>query len=118
METNRIIKQLQDEFPGRDISVVDGLISVEVERADDRSVVVAYIDHELGHYHTEREEAYAVEEGELSLHEAGKLHVLTPGQEYTVFPGRVHSAMGDSTRVRITSTPGRTGGDHTHFPKR
>lgn len=119
MDGERFRKKLETEFPERDIFVGDGIVGVVASSTEDGgNVAVAYIDYESSHYHTMIGHIYEVQEGELSLLEAGKQITLRQGEEHTIPPGKVHSSHGDATRVRITSTPGQISEDHTHFPKK
>ena len=114
--TAEIVASLEQEFPGKNIIQAPpdnpSEIICEVERDDQRSLAVVYIERSIPHYHSDSWETYAIDKGELSLQVAGKQYVLTEGEAYTVKPGKVHSAVGDWTRARVESRPPWKAEDH------
>ena len=107
--TAEIVASLEQEFPGKNIIQAPpdnpSEIICEVERDDQRSLAVVYIERSIPHYHSDSWETYAIDKGELSLQVAGKQYVLTEGEAYTVKPGKVHSAVGDWTKAREENRP-------------
>lgn len=95
-------------------------IICEVEPTSDhpeRSVAVAYIDRSGQHVHNISTETYLVEDGEVTLSVDGKKEVMRKGDSRVIPPGAIHRAEADGARVRVTSEPGWTPGDHILVPK-
>ncbi|OGH10177.1 MAG: hypothetical protein A2152_03785 [Candidatus Levybacteria bacterium RBG_16_35_6] len=116
MNAERIVNQLKQEFPGKNILQLPpdnpNEIICELESTPEFSVAIAYIDQSVPHYHTKTREKYIIEQGRLILNEAGRETELREGDEYTVYPPIIHSARGKSTRVRVESKPGWIPEDH------
>lgn len=118
MDTTAVIAQLREEFPGKTIVCLPEdnptEIIVELDRngVEDCSVAVAVIDRSAPHYHRMLTETYEVQEGVLYLQVEGMLHVLNPGDTFTIHPGQVHWAEGKATRIIVTCTPPWRPDDH------
>ncbi len=111
-----IIKELQVEFPGKNIVLLPSIdpreIICEIESGEDESVAIAYIKSSEPHFHIKSQETYEVEKGELTLINEDKKYFLNNGDKYIVNQGNVHSAKGQWTRVRVKSVPGWSQKDH------
>ncbi len=110
-----IKKLLEDEFPGKTITMLPSEIVCEIEPAKEHpswSEAIAYIKKSEPHYHNKIVEKYTVEQGELTLVVDGIKDVLRKGEKLTINPPAVHFAYGDWVRVRVYTKPGWTPEDH------
>jgi len=119
MIVSEIVNSLRREFPGRKIVCRPHdnptEIICEVDSADRHlfySSAIAVIDQSAPHLHRISKEVYEVVEGHLLLFVDSEEIALGGGSTFTVLPGQVHWARGNSTKVRIFSAPGWTAEDH------
>jgi len=117
--SSRIIKQLQDKYPGKDVYDLDGrgmhfvceLEPVTEHREYDRAVEV--IIQSKPHKHFKMTQYYTVISGNMEFHVGDKIIKLNPGDKYTVLPGNVHWAISNNEcMVELYSEPGWTQEDH------
>ena len=107
MDIERVVSDLQREFPGKSIVCVPKEHPREViaelgKVAESTSAAVAIIDRGPKHVHRATTETYVVETGQLRLH----LQIdLEPGDCFRIEPGWVHWSEGQATRVLAISTP-------------
>lgn len=116
MITQATIDAIRDEFPDKDIVLLPEdaptEVIVKLSRNDRESVAVAFIDRSKPHYHEDIMEIYEVQEGVLFLNVDSQVYELHPGDVFRIFPGEVHFAEGDATRVFVTCSPPWTSDDH------
>ncbi len=120
MDAKRIVEELTQEFPGKNILILPQdkptEIICEIDPSSlhrESSVAIAYIDRSAPHYHRRAAETYVIEEGSLRLVVDGQEHQLQAGDTFVISPGQVHEATGDATRVRVESSGrGWTPKDH------
>ncbi len=119
MNTNKILKELENLYPGKKIvknpedNPTEILCETEpTEEHADYSVFVAIIDKTLPHYHEHTKEVYEVAKGTLTVMKGKKEFYLIPGDSLTIIPGEIHSAKGQETWIKVTSYPGWTKEDH------
>lgn len=116
--TRRIIKELQEEFPGKKIYDLHGdgqHFVCEIEPGNehpeyDRAIEVMV--KTKPHKHLKTKQVYLVRSGTLRLH-VQKVIDLKPGDVYIIEPGDIHWAESDDEcRVELHSTPAWTKEDH------
>jgi mannose-6-phosphate isomerase-like protein (cupin superfamily) len=119
MDVERAEKRLKERYPGKNIIRIPEdnptEIVCEVEPTTDHdtySVAVAIIESSKPHVHNKSLETYKVIDGQLQLRVGGETHIMNPGESYTVWPGKVHSARGNDAMVEVESYPGWTQEDH------
>lgn len=119
MDAAKILEQMSAQYPGKNIVLLPAdnptEIICEVDPTSDHpdyNVAVAVIDQSETHYHPKATEEYLVLSGSLILNADGMEITLETGDAYTIQPGVVHSAKGDSTWVSVRSEPGWTTEDH------
>jgi len=120
----QILNSLKEEFPGKAIipnsedNPTEILCEIDPSKLHPNySAAIAYVKKSEPHRHIKSVETYEVEEGELDLYLDGVKKVLKKGQTYTISPGVIHWGEGDWVRIRATSTPGWTMGDHVLVQK-
>lgn len=110
------IDAIREEFPDKNIVLLPEdaptEVIVELSSNDKESVAVAFIDRSEPHYHEKLMEIYVVQDGTLLLHVDSETYELGLGDIWTIWPGRVHFAEGDATRVLVTCSPPWTPDDH------
>ncbi|QQS38635.1 cupin domain-containing protein [Candidatus Woesebacteria bacterium] len=119
MEAKKIISELKILYPGKKIYVDDLLHTGEVicelesrELNPQRSVYIAVIDKKITHYHRQSQEVIEVIKGNLIINVEGREHTITPGRSFTIMPGQIHFAQGNSTWIKVTSIPGMSPEKH------
>lgn len=123
MNTQKIIQELQEKYPGKEI-VLDSEdnpteIICEIEPTSEhpeRSTAMAIVGKSKSHYHKKTTEIYEAVKGELIIYKDGKKYVLAEGEKITIEPGIVHSAEGDEAWFLTYSEPGWTLEDHIILP--
>ena len=117
MDEQKVIKELEEKYPGKNIINNNGEIVCETDPAknpDDRGVAIAVVDRSAPHYHKKTVETYKVLKGELVVYKNGKPCQLREGDKLEIIPGEVHYATGNETWVEVASVPGWLPEDH--FP--
>jgi len=119
MNTERVLKELGEKYPGKNIILNPPENPTEIvceidppTSHPDYSVAVAVIDQSIPHSHNVTCELYRIMKGNLKLTVGGRMHCLREGDEYTIVPGKTHHAEGNETWVKATSRPGWTPSDH------
>jgi len=119
MNINEVIETLKKQYPGKKIilnskeNLTEILCEVDpTSLHSEKSIAIVVIDIMEPHYHNEATEIYEVVKGQLTLVIDGKPQMLNVGQSATIFPGQIHSAIGDETWVKVISKPGWTKKDH------
>lgn len=119
MNINGVIDTLKKQYPGKKIilnskeNLTEILCEVDPTLLHpSSSMAVSVIDFVQPHYHNETTEIYEVVKGQLTLLVDGKPQILSVGQSTTIYPGQIHSASGDETWIKVSSTPGWTKKDH------
>lgn len=119
MNKAKIVKYLQEKYPGKKIICLPEIepteILCEIDPTEEhlgRSVAISIIDTSVPHKHLKTTEVYIVTEGELHVFLNGKENVLFEGDSLTIPPGTIHWANGNETWITVTATPGWTKEDH------
>lgn len=121
MDENRsekILKQLQEKYPGKKAYDLDGRgmhFVCEIEPVDehpeyDRAIEV--IISSKSHKHIKMTQYYKILKGDLEFHVGDETVNLHEGDTYIVEPGLPHWGKGDECWLEIYSTPGWTKKDH------
>lgn len=124
MNPEKVVAELQREFPGKTIlqlppeNPTEIICEVEPTTTDhpERSVAVAVIDLSGQHVHRISTETYEVEDGEVTLFTDGIEQFLKKGDSMIIKPGIIHRAKANGARVKVTSHPGWTPEDHILVP--
>lgn len=119
MTEDEVLNYFQENYPGKNIIMIpDGNPSEIICEVDPSSEhpkfnrAVAAIKESEPHYHKYAVEKYKVIIGELKLNVDGQVIKLKEGDEYTIEPGKMHSAEGNFTIVQVDSEPGWNKDDH------
>ena len=119
MNVTRVIKQLNDKYPGKAIFKNDEEntteILCEIAPSSDHpeySNAIAVIDKSVPHIHHKTKETYKVLKGELTLYVEEDVITLNEEDTYVIEPNKVHWAEGNETWVEAYSEPGWTYEDH------
>lgn len=118
-QAKRIIKELQEKYPGAKVFDLDGAgqhFVAEVEPSEDHPKydrAIEVILKSKPHKHLKTTQKFTVIAGSLQLHVDDQVVTLNAGNSYTVPPGTVHWAeSSEKNLVEIYSTPGWTEEDH------
>ncbi len=119
MDVQTIIKELEQTYPAKLIKQLPEDIPTQIvcefdppAEHPEYSLAVAIIDRSEAHYHKRSTVIYRVLKGELKLHVGDEEFDMYEGQEYTITPGQVHWAEGNSTWIEVYSSPGSEQSDH------
>lgn len=119
MDVQKVVKELKEKYPGKNIILnppdAPTEIICEIEPGSlnpDRSVAIAVIDSTIKHFHRLAVEEYEVVKGELEVTKEGKSYYLGPGEKIVLNPGEFHLARGKETWVKVTSEPAWTPKDN------
>jgi mannose-6-phosphate isomerase-like protein (cupin superfamily) len=116
MDAAAIVERLVREFPQGTVKMIppqDPLeIVLELPGTPEEGRAIAVIDRSVPHVHRRTTERYDIQEGTLQLHLDGTLLTIGPGESVTILPGQVHWAVGQATRLLVTSWPPWTRDDH------
>lgn len=119
MNTEKIIKELLQRYPGKKIIKNDEEnpteILCEVDPAEnglDAGMAIAVIDKSKRHYHKKSREIYEVIRGKLIINKDGQDLHLKETERLTIEPGEIHFAVGNETWVKVYSEPGWAPEDH------
>lgn len=119
MNHKKVIEILKQKYPGKKIIKNNGKSPTEIiceidptEKHKNYSVAIFVIDQSILHYHKLTTEIYEVIKGNLTVIKNGKKYKLKEGDKLTILPNEVHSALGNGTWAKVTSTPGWTVEDH------
>lgn len=119
MNKQAVIGELSAMYPGKPIKELPGddcaAIVCEFDPAESHpewSLAVVVIDRLAPHYHRNTTEVYHVIRGALKLRVDDDELDVFEGQQFTIIPGKVHSATGDETWVEVYCTPGHLPEDY------
>ena len=116
MNTEKVIKELSQKYPGKKIIKLPEdnptEIICEINPATDQGVAIAIIDKSEPHYHKKTTEIYKIIKGRLVVFINNQEHELEEGDTLTVEPDELHYAVGNETWVEVYSEPGWTQEDH------
>lgn len=119
MNDKKVIKLLQEKYPGKRIIINDKKnpdeVICEIEPTNEHpsySIAVAVIDRTKAHKHKKATEIYKVLKGKLVLHINDRIKELSAGESYSINPGNIHWAKGNEVWVECTASPGWTSDDH------
>ncbi len=114
MEAQKIVEELQKQYPGKNIVMnpLENPTEIVCEVDPEGGVAVAVIERSEPHHHLQTTEEYRVLEGDLALYIDGSEKELSEGDQFEVYPGEVHFAIGDETWVDVKSTPPWSPEDH------
>lgn len=114
MNESSIIKQLTDQYLGRNIITMNDLNGKPSEIICElgNGKAIAVIDASQPHYHKKITETYIVLNGELSVFLDEKETRLRPGDRLIIKPGVVHYALGQEAWVEVIAEPEWTPEDH------
>jgi len=118
MNVDKIVSELEEKYPGKNIvlnktdngTVVE--IVCEIIAEADFSWAIAVINHSPKHYHNRLVETYKVTKGELIVSLDGKENRVKEGGFITIKPKTVHYSKGHETWVDVISHPGWTYEDY------
>ncbi len=115
MNVTKVIEELKEKYPNKNIVQNSGEIICEIEPTSDHpqyNKAIAVIDQSVQHRHLKAQEDYTVIKGKLTLTVDGEEYNLPEGQSFVIQPGQIHSAKGDETWVEVLSVLGWTPEDH------
>jgi len=119
MNSKKIIKELQNKYPDKEV-ILDPPenpteIICELEPTSDhteRSIALAIVGISKRHYHKKSTEIYEAVKGILTVYKGGKKFVLHEGEKITIEPNIIHYVEGDEAWFLTYSKPGWTFEDH------
>jgi mannose-6-phosphate isomerase-like protein (cupin superfamily) len=119
MNTQKVIKELTSQYPGKTIVLnpedrpTEILCEIDPSaRHPAFSVAVAVIDRSTPHLHKMSTEKYEILKGTLTIFKDGEKNVLGVGDTIEIWPNEIHYATGNESWVKVTSRPGWTPEDH------
>ena len=124
MNVKRIIKQLEQKYPGKVIienkndKGITTEIICEIEPTacyPSYSIAIAVIDSSVLHFHKKITETYKVLKGKLTVFKKNKEVRLKRGDKLVIKPGEIHSNLGDETWIKCSSNPGWTIDDYINL---
>ncbi len=115
MNSQKIIKVLNDKYPGKEV-ILDPPenpteIICELAPTSDhaeRSIALAIVGKSKPHYHKKSTEIYEAVKGTLTVYKGGKKFVLHEGEKLTIEPHITHYVEGDEAWFLTYSKPGWT----------
>lgn len=119
MKVEKIIKALNEKYPGKKI-ILDPLdnpseIICEIDPTanhPEKSVALAIVGRSKPHYHKKSTEIYEAVKGVLTVYKNGEKYILKEKERITIEPNVVHYAEGDEVWFLTYSNPGWTVEDH------
>lgn len=125
MNKDRVIQQLSEKYPGKEIICMPDddpkEIICELGPIEGGSRAIAVIDESVLHYHLRTTETYRVIQGELLVQtdSSDKVclvnlsdRILKEGETLTIHPGTLHKAKGNETWIEVDAFPAWTPEDH------
>ncbi|OGD53136.1 hypothetical protein A3J78_01010 [Candidatus Beckwithbacteria bacterium RBG_13_35_6] len=119
MNVKKVVKELQEKYPGKKIIKNNEKnpteILCEIDPATKHphySLAVAVINKSRPHLHQKSKETYQVIKGILDLFVDGKKYKLSEGEKFIINPGQIHWANGNETWIECYSKPGWIIKDH------
>ena len=119
MNTQKIIKELHQLYPGKKVILDPSENPTEIiceisptSKHPENSIALAIVGSSKPHYHKYTTEIYEARKGILTVYVNGKKHVLNEGEKITIEKNTVHYVEGDEAWFLIHSNPGWTFEDH------
>lgn len=112
MDTEKVIKQLSEKYPGKKIIKNNEENTTEIICEIEPGLAIAVIDKSEPHFHKITREVYELIKGELSVYRDNKEYKLKERDKLAIELGEVHFALGDETWVKVYSGPAWTPEDH------
>lgn len=114
MNVQKVIEKLKQDYPGKNIVLnpAENPTEIVCETDPEKGLATAVIDRSEPHHHLQTTEIYKITKGHLTLYIDGNEKELDEGDEFTIYPGEVHFALGDETWVEAVSTPPWSPADH------
>jgi len=116
MDKQKVIQQLKEKYPGKNIAENPNEILCEVNPTQEHpewSMAIAIIDQTQPHKHEVQTEIYEVIKGELKIIKNNQQeYILQAGDKLTINPGEIHQAIGNETWIKCHSRPGWFPEDH------
>jgi quercetin dioxygenase-like cupin family protein len=114
MDVQKVIKELEEKYPGKRILDNLGEIVCETEPAAGpgaRGVAIAVVDRSSPHFHKKTVETYKAMKGVLTVFKNGNPYEMREGDVLEIIPGEIHYATGNETWVEAASVPGWSSDD-------
>jgi mannose-6-phosphate isomerase-like protein (cupin superfamily) len=114
VDAERVIEKLKRDYPDKNIvlNYPDDPTEIVCEIDPGNGRAIAVIDRSEPHHHDRTTEEYKVVDGVLTLYIDGSEKVLEKGEDFTVYPGEIHFALGAETWFEVKSTPPWSPDDH------
>jgi mannose-6-phosphate isomerase-like protein (cupin superfamily) len=119
MNTQQIIKELQEQYPGKNIVLdpVDNPTEIICEVSPtsehpENSQAVVVAGRSKPHFHKVSTEVYEAVKGDLIIYKNGVKHILKEGNTITIEPNVIHYVEGNESWFITYSKPGWTLEDH------
>jgi len=119
MNTQKIIKELQQKYPGKKVILNPPENPTEIicelsptSEHPESSVALAIVGSSKPHYHKNTTEIYEAQKGILTVYVNGEKHILQEGEKITIKPNTIHHVEGDEAWFFIHSNPGWMFEDH------
>lgn len=119
MNTQKIIKQLQQKYPGKKIILNPPEHPTEIicelsptSEHPEKSIALAIVGSSKPHYHKNSTEIYEAQKGILRVYVNGEKHILQEGEKITIKPNTTHYVEGDEAWFLTHSSPGWMFEDH------
>lgn len=119
MNSSRIVKELKEKYPGKNIVLLPQENPTEIiceieptSKHPEYSKAIAVIEKSDPHFHKKSTEKYTILKGKLKITKNGKEYRISEGETFLIKPMDVHFAEGDSVWAEVISTPGWTLQDH------
>jgi len=119
MKAQKIIKELQQKYPGKKIILDPPENPTEIicelsptSEHPEKSIALAIVGSSKPHYHKNSTEIYEAQKGILTVYVDGKKNMLNEGEKITIKPNDVHYVEGDEAWLLTHSSPGWKFEDH------
>ncbi|MCL5410458.1 MAG: cupin domain-containing protein [Patescibacteria group bacterium] len=107
MNKDKVLKELKEKFPGKNIILNNEANPTEIvcEIDPENGKAIAVIDESIPHYHNKTREYYIILDGNLELFVDNVKHSLAKDNTFEIDPRQKHYAIGKETWVEVTSVP-------------
>jgi len=112
MNTEKVINELSQKYPGKKIIKNDEENPTEIICEIESGLAVAVIDKSIAHYHRKTTETYEIIKGELIVYKNSIQYKLKEGDKLTINPEEMHYAVGNESWAKVYSKPAWTQKDH------
>ena len=119
MDTKKILNELKEKYPGKNIILNPqnnpSEIVCEIDPTSnhaEKSIALAIVGRSKPHYHKKSTEIYEAVKGILIVYKNGKKYILKEKERITIESNVVHYVKGDESWFLTYSKPGWTVGDH------